>query len=516
MPYALRALGAPVFYNNTNSYMVLIGGQQVEVIAGSLKIDSTIGRRSQASFVVRTTTATHFQQYQQVVVYDKNSSLVFSGYITNPKEQKPGFQPSLLHSITCTDQHFLADKRRVTASYTNKTCGFIAQDIVKNVLSQENVTVGQIYDGPTPNTTLYPSTSLYPGGNVALIPQANFVYASVAQALDALVKAASSSGVPYYWQIDANKQIWFVPYTSIVNNTLVDGSQIEQVRNAPTVTRANPTYRNTQYIIGGVAQTVQQTETRVGDGNTQSWTMGYALASTPTITVGGVAQTVGLKGTSGKQFYWAQGDPVITQDSGQTKLTSAQTLQVVYIGQYPAVIVDQNAAQVTLEASIDGTSGIIEDVVADATITSINNGMSEAGQLLTLYAQQGITLQFTTLSSVFAQGQLITVNLPMHGLYNTQMLISQVSAGDQIDGYNIWFTVTAVAGPYDTTWIDFFSKALQQQIPQGVINVGASQSVAILLSMTASVTPTANLNINVYACPLVSTTLYPSTSLYPC
>lgn len=498
------------------SYSVTIGGQKVTVLAGSLSIDSTIGKRSTASFTLHTTTATHFQQYSQVAIYDQNNVLAFSGYVTSPKEQKPGFQNSLLHTITCCDQHYLADKRVIAAQYTNRTCGSIVTDIAQRILAQEGVTIGQIYDGPTPSNTLYPSTTLYPGGNVGLIPSAVFTYCTVSDALDALVTAASASGVPYYWQIDQNKQLWFVPYTAIVNSTLVDGSAIDQINNPCTVTRANPTYRNMQYVLGGVAQTVTQTEARVGDSNTQSWTMGYALNSAPTITVNGASQTVGLKGTTGSQFYWAQGDAVITQDSAQTKLSGAQTLQVVYIGQYPAVIVSQQGAQVSYQASVDGSSGIVEAVQQDATLTSLSNGISEASQLLTRYAVQGTVLSFWTLVSGFAAGQLITVNLTAHNLNSVQMLIEEVIATDQSDSHNIWYNVVAVLGPYDITWVDFFSKLLKQPQTANSINVGVSQSITLLESFTTTIKHTATLNVFVTACPIPNTTLFPSTTLYPC
>lgn len=498
-------------------YDVQIAGQSVFVVAGSLLIDSSVGRRSQASFVLKTDTSMHFQQYQQVLIYDQTRALIFSGYITTPKEQKPGFQNSLLHTITCVDQHFLADKRRVAATYVNKTCGYIVQDILNNVLSQEGVTVGQIYDGPTPSNTLYPSATLYPGGNVGLIPAVTFVYAKVSDALDALVKAASASGVLYYWMIDQNKRLWFVPYTAVVNNTLVDGSQIEQVRNPPTVVRANPTYRNQQYITGGTAQTVQQTETRKGDGVTVAWTMGYALSTVPTITVNGTAKTVGIKGLdTGKDYYWAKGDPIITQDSAGTKLTSSDTLQVVYVGQYPNVVIAQNGAQVAYQSQIDGSTGIIEDVQQDATISTVSDGLSEAGQLLARYGVQGVQLIFTTLQKGFQQGQLVTVNLPMFNLNNVQMLIEKVTASDQADGINIWYTVQAILGPYDTSWVDFFSKMLAVQAPPNSINVGVSQSLTILVPFTASIRPTAALTATPYSCPLPGATQYPNTTLLPC
>lgn len=516
--YVSRALSAPVLINDNAGYMVLIGGKPVFVVAGSLSFQNSVGRRSQASFTVHSVDgATHYQQYQQVRIYDRYNYLVFSGYITQPKEQKPGFKPSLNHSISCTDQHYLADKRRVTASYTNKTCGYIVQDILRTILSQEGVTEGLIYDGPTPGDGLYPSDTLYPGGNVGLIPNANFVYAKVSDVLDALVKSASTSGVPYFWSIDQFKRLYFVPYTTITNDTVVDGTKIDYVLSPPSVTRANPTYRNTQYVTGGTAETLPQDESRKGDGTATAWTMSFELAHVPTITVNGVSKTVGISGVeTGKDFYWNKGSNVISQDSSGTKLTTSDTLRVQYVGQYPSTVIAANGAQIDYQASIDGTSGINEDVETDSSIASVDDGLAEASNLLTRYATQSSTLQFTTLVSGYDAGQLIPVNLPEFDLSEKQMLIESVTGGDQIDGINLWWTITAIIGPYDTNWVSFFAKLFKQPITVDPINVGESQVVTNLQQLTLNMAPTMSMSANVYACPLPSDTLYPSDDLVPC
>jgi hypothetical protein len=515
--YALRAFGSPMLINDGGGYMVLISGKPVFVIAGSLNMETTIGRRSSASFVVRTAIPTQFQQYQQVKIYDQTTRLVFSGYISNPNTAPDGFRGSLIHSLSCIDRHFLADKRSVQASYVNKTCGFIVQDIARNVLAAEGVTIAQIYDGLTPSTALYPGPALYPGGNVGLIPEANFSYCKVSEAFDALVTQASASGVPYYWQIDELKRLWFVPYTAVVNSTLVDGTQIDDTFNPPRITRQNPLYRNSQTVTGGVQQTVLQDETRKGDGNTTAWPMNFDLSTVPTITVNGAARTVGINGVqTGKDFYWNKGDRVVSQDSGAAKLTSSDTLRVRYVGQYPSVVITQDGAQIDYQRSIDGSSGIIENVKNDATQVSNTNSLSLASQLLTRYGAQGVQLEFSTRQAGFAQGQLITVNLPLFGLNDTQMLIDKVGAGDQQDGVNIWYRVTAIQGPYDTSWEAFFSKLLAQPQPANAINVGVTQTVTLLQQVALPVTVSMTMTGTTYACPLPSSSTFPSSSLFPC
>lgn len=512
-------------------YEVLVSNQPYMVNATTLIIDRTIGKVSSASFTLHTDTSVHFQQYEQVAIYDQAQMLAFSGYLYPPiKETKPGFQPSLEHTLTCIGQEWLAKKRVVAASFTNKTCGYVAQWLVDNILSQEGVTVGQIYDGLTPSTKLYPSTALYPGGNVGLIPQIVFGYCTVSDALDALVQQASAAGTPYYWAIDQFKQLWFVPYTSVAGPT-IDGTTFDDGHlsgQAPYVQRQNPLNRNTQYEIGGYAQTATQTETRVGDGNTQSWDMGYALASAPTISTnlngaGYTTQTVGVQGVdTGKAFYWQQGSTTITQDSGGTKLRgptgTVDLLKVVYIGQYPNVSTSTNPAAITAQAALDGTSGIIEAVDNDTTLQTAANSLAKASALLTYYGVSGIVFVGNTLDSSYAPGQLVTLALPMHGLSNQQAIVEEVSASDQNDGVNIWYTVTAVAGPYDQTWIDFFSSLFKQVAAAGNVNVGTTQSLILTTTFTVgAIAPTATLNVTVATAFIPGPTKYPGTgaSDYP-
>lgn len=471
-------LGAIVTKPPPATVSLTIGTSPVSIFATSLLAKSKIGRRGELAVTVYDPLGVnHFQQYQQVNLFDQQANLVFSGYITNPIETKPGFGPLLLTQFTATDQHYLADKRVLAKLYRNQTCGFIVQDIVTNILSAEGVTVGQIDAGLT-------------------IPIANFGYVTVAQALDALVTSASSSGTPFYWVIDQNQVLWFVAYTDITGPTMdattIDNGALSSF--IPQVTRANPLYRNTQYVVGGFQEAGTHDETRAGDGQTRAFTFSYPLNAAPTtFTLNGSNVTIALLGTSGAQYYWAQGSQVITQDSSQTILVSTDRLRAVYVGQVPAVFTGQHADQVTFMANLDGTSGIVEAVITDTTVTSFNQGMSEVGQALQRYCVQGLQFQFATRQAGLAPGQLITVNYAPYGFSGAQMLIEEVDFSDQVDGFTIWYIVTAVQGPYDTYWTDFFGNLFNKGGIALSINVG----VAIVQPLYPS------------------TTLLPSPTLYP-
>ena len=362
---------------------------------------------------------------------------------------------------------------------------------------------------------MYPSETLYPPfepkGSLLTIPTVFFNYCTLSAALDSLTARANDNGTPFYWTIDKNKQFWFVPYGAVTNPTVINGTTLEQLKNPVIVTQQSPLYRNTQYVTGGVVQTSTQTETRIGDSNTKAWTMSYDLASASTITVNDVAQTVGIKGVDiGKNFYWQKWTSTITQDPNGTKLTNSQTIRVVYIGQHPSVFISQDAGLIAEQQAIEGgtTTGIVESVLNDQTISSADEGFTYAASLASRYGVYGTALSFYAQQSGFEPGQSITVELPDHELGNDPMLIESVTASDQVDNLNIWYNVNAVIGPYDTTWVDFFGRLINAS-QQASLSVGSSSTVVIVQQFSITRTPTATLTVVVDTPPNPSETLYP-------
>jgi len=155
-------------------------------------------------------------------------------------------------------------------------------------------------------------------------------------------------------------------------------------------------------------------------------------------------------------------------------------------------------------------------VETDATITTLTDGYNKASYLLTRYGQQGIQLQYMTLSTGLLAGQLVTHDLPAFGINMLDMLIENVVASDQVDNANIWYQVTAIVGPYDVTWSDFFKTLIAPAQSSTNISVGVSQVLALQQVFTGGLTVSATFTATVAVCPLPSPTLYPSSTLYPC
>jgi hypothetical protein len=465
------------------SYTININGSAASVVAGSMHVVNMIGQRSQATFqVIDVSGATFYAQGSHVEIYDETSALVYAGFVERDRISKPGFAALLLHDITCKDMHYLADKRLAASSYLLQSAGSIFTDLYNRYLAAEGVVITptSIATGPT-------------------ISEAVFVYEAVSKCYDAIAKQAG-----YWWQIDQNKLLTFAPYGANAAPWTLDGTMVDQVKGV-IYEAGNPQYVNRQFATGSYDKTGTLTETHVGDGQTRSFALGYQLSNaTPTIRVDGVKKVLGKKGTdSGKQWYYAEGDQTVTQDTSEPILSSSDTLQVTYKGRFPVVALAQNAGLIATQQTLENTgTGYVESKYHNARLSTLTGAFSVASALLAHYGSRMTTLQFVTNKKGLAQGQQLVVNLPAFGLNNTQMLIQSVEITDSQDGLNYWFIVQCVGSPYDVTWQTYFQNLSNQGDATDAVSVGSDTVIAQITQWSANLSWTANETSTTYSCPL--------------
>jgi Concanavalin A-like lectin/glucanases superfamily len=412
----------------------------------------------------------HFQHGQPVSVSDGLGNLVYSGFIDRVKERyvKPGI---LTSQITCMDNHYLADKRLVSCSFVNQTADVIVRTLLTNFLATEGISEGVIAPGP-------------------VVTQVYFNYITVAQALDQLAKLSN-----FWWQIDKDKRLHFQPYNAVLAPWIFDGSQATY--GSMIVERGNPGYRNRQVILGGMELTDTPTETKYGDGASRAFSFSYAFAKEPTVMLNGRAQLVETKGSPiAARWYWAKGDPILAQNASDAVLSANDVLSVTYQGEYPIVVISEDDSMIAQQQYIEGgTSGLVEEVEHDPTILSSQDGFAKANALLQRYAAFGTSITFKTLVGGLAPGQLLTVNYPPHGLSGVQMLIESVEVADH-DGLQLWYTVKAVMGPYDVTWVDFWKSLVELGIPAvDAANLNLAQTIMQSIVCAATLSPAASMTI---------------------
>ena len=242
---------------------------------------------------------------------------------------------------------------------------------------------------------------------------------------------AQSSG-DYHWQVGQNSFASFSLRGSKIAPWILSSTDL--LFTTVTPTSSADLYCNRIKITNCLYLTATQTEQKVADGSTSSWTMAYPLYSAPTVTVSGVVQTVGIRGTdTGKAFYWQSGSTSISQDPNATKIASGVILTFVYIGTYVGTVTRDNTAEQAARAAIEGNSGIVEVIIDGATIfgsriqvTAPQAQVYGDGYLARFGNNNAVTLSCTTSRAGLAKGMLLPVQIPEHGLINRQLLITRL------------------------------------------------------------------------------------------
>jgi hypothetical protein len=422
-----------------------INSSKVIIQRGSVTVDKRLEERSTANFTVADTLGTAvYDRGMPVEIYDSTPTLIFAGFIDTPSRVRIAPNSGLLHNITCMDNHYLADKRLVVRSYTNQTAGYIANAIVTDYLADEGITVGEIQTGP-------------------IVKSAVFNYVRASEAFDALKELTG-----FTWFINEAKQLYFVDRATYTAPWDLDGSTHKAIRGSVKLNTGNPMYRNRQWVRGGKGLTSQQTETKIGDGETQSFALGYPLALEPTITVGGTPKTVGIKGIdTGKDWYWNKGDNSIY--AAVAPAASAEIV-VLYYGQYPLIVLAADDSARVARQSVEGGSGIVEEIITEAQHESLDAMKESAKAKLNQYCQDAEKFSYQTNEAGLSPGQIQKVTYSPFGFSAYEMLIESVSI--TANGELILYDVSAITGPVMGSWTRFFNSILTRQ--DKTIQVGDS------------------------------------------
>lgn len=295
-----------------------------------------------------------------------------------------------------------------------------------------------------------------------LIPSVAYRSAFISRNYDDLAKQCN-----FYWFIDQNLLPNFRSFQSSPSPWILQSTQhgIGQISDIEIDSNLeldveNDLYRNRQKILGAIDTTSLLTETFYGDGSKKTFPLGFAIDSTPTLTLNGIVQSsVGLKGSTGYTWYYAIGDLNIVQDQSAVSMSSSDSLVVQYYGQFSVDVTVDNVVEQSARSIIEGGgTGIVEyvedhsnddpKITKDAAITLATN-------LISRYAIAGRTLIFTTSRNGLQIGQTLTIFLPEHGIWEGQFLIIQVEMKLQKgvgDTQVWWYKITCSELPKQASW----------------------------------------------------------------
>ncbi len=409
--------------------------KSANVLVNSISISDAVNERSTASLSILDKTGTYRPVIGETVEIYDDTDLVFAGTIDDlPEEVIEGTSILRYNNVPLVDFHQIADRKIVAEAYESKTAGYIVTDILTKYLADEDITEGTIRTGPT-------------------ITKAVFNYLTASQCLNELSEITG-----FQWQINYDKSLDFFDRTTFTGTAITDTSAIKDLR----VKKTRQQYRNRQYLRAGQDISTSQTRTYKGDGETQVFNVDLPIAKEPTITVDSVAKTVGIRGLeTGYDWYWQKNDKSISQDDNGTKLTTSNTLSVVYQGYYPIIVVAEDPEEVEARKTIEGGTGYYESIEEKLSIDTKDSALEYTNGLLRRFANIEMEVEFSTFTK-YEAGQLVSVNLPKHSI-NENMLVSSVDLSD-IGAYDerLQYRVRLVSGESFGGWVNFFKKIAEK------------------------------------------------------
>jgi hypothetical protein len=318
---------------------------------------------------------------------------IFKGLILTVDKSTDGHSV-VRYDCQCVDNAHFLNRILVTETYTNTTIDAIIASII---LTYAPTFTTVNVDAPIAVETI------------------TFNRISVSEALQKLSRLSN-----YSWYVDYTNDIhFFAKNTELAPFSITDTSN-NYIYESLEVTEDISQLRNRVLIQGGEAEGDERTELFDGNGTKKFFPLSNKWTSAPTVTVGGVAQTVGvdyLDDEADFNILWSFQEKYLKF----TTAPAAGTNNIVVTG----IPLYSILVQVEDRPSID-TYGVAEFSKTDTTITSKVEARDFAIAELEAYAEKVSEASFSTYTPGLRSGQTITVNSTQRGV-NENFLIQKVT-----------------------------------------------------------------------------------------
>lgn len=310
--------------------------------------------------------------------------------------------PAITYTVECSDFTHTLDRALVTERFINDT---------------GNEVIEYLFDTYAPDFTY---TAVDFPQNIARV---SFNRLTLSQCLDKLAKLANFS-----WYIDYNKNLHFFAKNNEPAPFNITEGGGNYLATSLKVRKDIAQLRNKILVEGGKVPTTVRTTRWVGNGTQTEFATNFEFAELPTVTVDGVAQTVGVEflNTTGFDCYWSFQQKYIRFD-----VAPASTLPVNITGQPLVPII----AKVPLPTSI-GTYGQYEFAISDPTLKSQELAIERAIAELEAWAEANNEAEFATYTAGLRSGQTININHAGYGI-NESYVIQRVEFNPFTNGSSL-------------------------------------------------------------------------------
>lgn len=322
------------------------------------------------------------------IIVTKDSVRIFGGTIIS-METAIEAVPTVIYSVSCVDFTHQIDRKLVTERFIDETM----DDIINTLV-----------------TTYAPTFTTVGVVAPQVISKVSFNRLTLSECFEKLAKLSN-----YNWYVDYNKDVHFfqrdaelAPFniTDTSNNFVFESLRIKSDLSQ---------LRNIIQVQGGELPTTSRTTLWAGDGARTEFATNFKFSSKPTVTVNGVAKTVGTENldTTGFDCYWSFQEKYVRFDPASIPPvpTSPATTNIALTGTPLVPLVAVVPDNESIAAFGEFEHSIIEKTLQSQDET-IDRGIAE----LDAYAASITDASFDTYTPGLKSGHLITIDSTLHGV----------------------------------------------------------------------------------------------------
>jgi hypothetical protein len=308
--------------------------------------------------------------HQKVQLFE-DAVLFFAGFIISVDSPVySSVYKDNIYNLQVVNMEAILSRRLVSGAWKNKLTHEIVRSIYDEYLQEEGLTLGTIAEFDR----LYLSY---------VVPRlkASDVMQELGDEIGAIANVSASGVFSFVSRGD-------FPVVAVPDQI----TNIKQSENGQTL-------RSVQILSGAKAETSTLTRGFVWIADQADAVLGYQVAEEPAATINGTPATFGLIGVNeqdtDKTFLWRYGNNVvIVNANATTKPVAGDIVVFVFKGFYSIEVLVENETLKNEIAMMSGTSGKIESVVVDTSVTRQEDGEETANGLLREYGgrEETITL----------------------------------------------------------------------------------------------------------------------------
>lgn len=289
----------------------------------------------------------------------------FFGIIQNI--QSPPFSSGYetrLYRLSLNSGEVLFNNHLVSEAYEGKYTHEIVDDLFDKYIEDDGLTLGDIS-----NTSQY------------------YEYYNISYRYLSKVLAELADDVNASFNVSADKKFYFLTRDDFTQVDVPDKIKNLQIREEAG------DLRTFQIVTGAKEETASQTEEVTWLADQTVFPLGYPIKSITSVKINGGAVDVGILGldeddTDVTFLYNVSTKQLSLNSNATTKPVATDTVQCIYIGYYEVTIEKGNESVQQEIAALNGTSGVIDNLINDETLEDLADAELKAAAMLDLYGER--------------------------------------------------------------------------------------------------------------------------------